>query len=180
MGEETKAREKKIAHARRGRRRRRRRRKKRSRNGATRPACFRASPGAVGKLLFSAPSVSLAHPFLVLPYLPREPHLVSSLSLSLSLSSLRVSSRDPHPRAVDSSFISLLFFDLSSSLCIRGPSISSPRVSRYPEEKEATEGNRKKNIGRAGVPAKCEIRVCQNERWRFSLKSMGEIKGRDT
>lgn len=140
---------KKTAH---GRRRRRRRRKKRSRNGATRPACFRGIPRCCWQT-----------PFFGAVRLPRAPARSWSSSLtypaspisflySLFLSSRRISSRNPHPRTVDSSFISLLFLDLPRSPCIRGPSISSPRVSRYPEEKK---DKQQKEIERkiSGAPA---------------------------
>lgn len=89
---------------------------------------FGASPSAVGKLLFSAPSVSLvpARSWFSLSYLagPTSP----------SLSFFRVFSRDPHPRATDSSFISLLLLYSSSSPCTPGPSISSLTVSQYLKE----------------------------------------------
>lgn len=121
---------------------------------------FGASPAAVGKLLFSAPSVSLApirsRLFFSCPAGPASSRLTLHCILARSRALL-------HP---------------SSSPRTAGPSISSPTVRRYLEEgtkrNEKNRGEkRRKTRGRTGVPTKCEIRVCQNGRWRFSLKPMG-------
>lgn len=158
-------------------RRRRRERKKRAEMAPHVQRVFGASPGAVGKLLFSAPFPS-----------PSRPPLLGSPSRTSRAS--RFPSRCPRftgfPRTIRTLArpTSLLFLYLllhpSSSPRTPGPSISSPTVPRYPvvekrkRKRKGEQEKREKNTERAGVPTKCEIRVCQNGRWRFSLKPMGD------
>lgn len=67
------------------------------------------------------------------PPVPDSPFRTLRAPASPSLSFLRVFSRDPHPRAIDS-FISLLLLYSRSSPCTPGLSISSPTVLQYLKE----------------------------------------------
>lgn len=139
---------------------------------------FGASPGAVGKLLFSAPSFS--------PSCPPVPGSPSRASRALRLSSFATPGS---PRAIRTLArpTPLLFLHYSSSILQARPVPPShllvrPQYPRYPEEREKKREKKRekqkekgrKTPGRAGVSTKCEIRVCQNGRWRFSLKPMGD------
>lgn len=142
---------------------------------------FGASFGAVGKLLFSAPSVSLARS----PVPGSSPLSYPPGPTSLSLSFRRVSSRDPHPHAVSR----LLFYFLTPPsptfqahpARTRGPSISSPRsifdIPRRKKNKERKAEGRKRGKKAPGAPASqrnVKLGYVKTRRWRFSLKPMGD------
>lgn len=160
MGEETKARG--TTHARGGRRRRRRGRKKKESRWRHTSSVFSGHPSVLlaNSFFRRRPSPSRARPsrFSPLSYLAGPIYFASSLSL------LRVSSRDPHPRAgppprlflfLYCSF--LLPFTLQAHPArTREPSISSPAVSprggkKIKRKKSGRKKEEKKSVGRAGA-----------------------------
>lgn len=135
------------------------REKKKSRDGATRPACFRGIPRCCWQTpFFGAVRLPRARPFLVSFSVPRGGP-ISRLFLLHSCSGILA--RSAPSRAADFSFLLLCFLSLlllhpSSSPRTPGPSISSPTVPRYPEERKR-KGNEKQGIEKrrktSGAPA---------------------------
>lgn len=153
MGEETKVREKKTAHAHGGDGDGEEEGEKKGAEMAPHvQRVFGASPGAVGKLLFSAPSVSLARPPvpgspLRTPRAPRFFILSFSSSLLFDYRTIRTLARPTPP------FIFLLFLDLSSS-----PSVSAGDLlvrPGYPDIPKKRKERKQKEIERkiSGAPA---------------------------
>lgn len=141
---------------------------------------FGASPGAVGKLLFSAPSFSPLRP----------PCSWSSFSCPAGPAPLLLRYSGVPSRAIRTLArpTPLLFLHSSSIFQPRpvppGHLLVRPRYPRYSprgekrskkkKKKEKQEEKGRKTPDEPGVPTKYEIRVCQNGRWRFSLKPMGD------
>lgn len=164
MGEETKARG--TTHARGGTATTKKREKKKGVEMAPHvQRVFGASSGAVGELLFSAPSVSLARPPVPVfsTLVSRGPYILRFLSFSPSgILARSAPSRGPSfpPRLFLFLYSSFLFpFTLQAHPArTREPSISSPAVSpRYPEEEKKIKrkkSGRKRGKKASGAPAR--------------------------
>lgn len=131
---------------------------------------FGASPSAVGKLLFSAPSVSFVPArswfSLSCPAGPRLLFLFSGYSRAIRTLA------QPTPLLFPYSFSILEAYSVPlGHLLVRS---RYPNISKSEKRMQKWKKRRRKTPGHAGVATKYEIRVCQNGGWRFSLKPMGD------